>query len=110
MLGLWDEALARAAEAEGLAENEFVRGLLLQVAPIHVYRGDLDAARRLLAASEGVARSENASWPAIYALTEAMLHVAEARPDEAVAAVERALPMRVQVAGSRPCSGSRPSM
>jgi class 3 adenylate cyclase/tetratricopeptide (TPR) repeat protein len=101
MLGLWDETLSRAAEAEALAVNEFVRGLLLQVAPIYLHRGDLDAVRRLLAENESAARSENASWAAVYALTEAMLHGAEGRRDEAVAAADRALATRAQAAGSQ---------
>ena len=101
MLGLWDEALARAAEAEALAETEFVRGLLLQVGSIYLHRGDLDSLRRLLAESEGVARSENASWAALYALCEAALHRAEGRRDEAIAAVERAVAVRGYAAGSQ---------
>ncbi len=57
MLGRWDEALSRAAEAETLATTDFVRGLLLHIAPIHLHRGDLDSYRRLLADSESSARS-----------------------------------------------------
>src|SRR4051812_38327029 len=101
MLGLWDDALARAAEAEALSPNEFVRGLVLQIAPIHVHRGDLDSVRRLLAENESAASSENASWAAVYALTEAQLHAAEGRADEALAAVERALGVRANAAGSQ---------
>ncbi len=101
MLGRWDEALALAAEAEALAPNEFVRGLVLQMAPIHVHRGDLDAARRLLAASESAASSENASWAAVYALTEAQLHAAEGRHAEALEAVDRGLALRAYSAGSQ---------
>jgi len=101
MLGLWDEALARTAEAAALAENEFVRGLMLQVAPIYLHRGELEGLRRLLAESESVSRSENASWAALYALAEGALHRAEGRRDEAVAAVERALALRAIAAGSQ---------
>jgi class 3 adenylate cyclase/tetratricopeptide (TPR) repeat protein len=101
MLGLWDKALALAAEAEALAPNEFVRGLVLQIAPIHLHRGDVDSARRLLAASESSASSENASWAGVYALTEAQIHAAEGRRDEALAAVERAMALRAQAAGSQ---------
>ncbi len=101
MLGRWDEALARASEAEALAATEFVRGLLLQLAPIHVHRGDLDGARRLLAECESAARSENASWSAGYALTEGLLHASEGRGDEALAAVDRGLAVRAQATGSQ---------
>ena len=101
MLGRWDETLSCAAEAGALAENEFVRGLLLQIAPIHFHRGDLDSVRRLLAENESAARSENVSWAALYGLTEAMLHGAEGRRDEAVAAAERALATRAHAVGSQ---------
>ena len=74
MLGLWDEALARAAEAEALAANEFVRGLLLQVAPIYLHRGDLDGVRRLLARARARRAPRTRAGQAVYALTEAMLH------------------------------------
>jgi class 3 adenylate cyclase/tetratricopeptide (TPR) repeat protein len=99
MLGRWDEALSRAAEAEVLGVNEFTRGLLLHVAPIHVHRGDLERARRLLSESEGTARSENPSWAAGYALTKAEIDAAEGRQDDALASVERALELRAGVAG-----------
>ena len=101
MLGRWDEALARAAEAEALLPNEFVRGLVLQIAPIHLHRGDVDGARKLLAASESSASSENASWAGVYALTEAQIHAAEGRRDEALEAVDRGLALRARAAGSQ---------
>jgi class 3 adenylate cyclase/tetratricopeptide (TPR) repeat protein len=99
MLGRWDEALAGVAEAEAVAATEFTRGLLLMHIPIHVYRGELDRAREVLARSEAIARSENASWAGAYALTEAMLHGAEGRREEALAALERGLALRAQFAG-----------
>jgi class 3 adenylate cyclase/tetratricopeptide (TPR) repeat protein len=101
MLGGWDKALALAAEAEALPPNEFVRGLVLQLAPIHLHRGDLERARSLLAENESAASSENASWAAVYRLGEAQLHVAEGRRDEASAAIERALALRMTAAGSQ---------
>jgi hypothetical protein len=99
MLGRWDEALDRATEAEPLAETEFVRGLLLLRVPIYIHRGELDAAHELLAADESMARSENASWSAEYLLISGLLHGAEGRRDEALAAVERGLLLREQFAG-----------
>jgi class 3 adenylate cyclase len=101
MLGNWDEALDRAAAAEELAVTEFARGLLFQLTPIYAHRGDLDRMRELLAANESMGRSENASWNAAYAMTEALLHSAEGRPDEALAAVDRALALRNQMAGGQ---------
>ncbi len=101
MLGRWDEALARAAEVEALPQNEFLRGLALMIAPIYVHRGDLDGARRLLVENESAASSENPSWAAVYALVEAQLRAAEGSRDEALAAIERALALRANVAGSQ---------
>jgi len=99
MLGLWDEALARAAEAEALATTEFVRGLLLQAAPIYIHRGDTEGVRRALSDSEGTARSENASWAAGYALVKAEADAAEGRHDEALKGLEHALELRNDVTG-----------
>jgi len=101
MLGRWDEALARAAEAEALATTEFSRAMLLSLAPIYLYRGELDLLRDLLAASEGIARSENVGWAAQYGLTESLLHAAEGRHEEALAEVDRALASRSQFAGAQ---------
>ncbi|MGZ4256733.1 MAG: AAA family ATPase [Gaiellaceae bacterium] len=101
MLSLWDEALARASEAEAFAATDFARGLLVQLAPIHVHRGDLDQAHELLEKSESTARSENASWAAAYAMAEAMLHAAGGRHDEAFEAVERGLARRAAISGSQ---------
>jgi class 3 adenylate cyclase/tetratricopeptide (TPR) repeat protein len=101
MLGRWDEALARAAELEQVAADEFTRGLLLLVAPIHVYRGELDRAHELLSENAAMARSENASWTSTYALTEAMVHAAEDRREEALAAVERGLASRDKISGNQ---------
>jgi tetratricopeptide (TPR) repeat protein len=101
MLGRWDEALARAAEAEAMATTEFSRGMMLSLASIHIHRGELDLARELLAANESIARSENRGWRAGYALNEGRLHAAEGRSDEAVAAVDRALADRAQFAGTQ---------
>jgi hypothetical protein len=47
------------------------------------------------------AHSENASWAASYALTEAMLHAAEGRHDEALEAVDRGLEDRAKISGSQ---------
>jgi len=101
MLGRWDEALDLAAEAEEIAETEFASALLLQLAPIHVYRGILDRVRELLAENESIARSENPGWAAGYALTGALLHAAEGRADDALAAVDRGLAVRNQMAGGQ---------
>ncbi len=46
VLGRWDEALARAVEADELATNEFARGLRLQVVRIFAARGELRSRAR----------------------------------------------------------------
>ncbi|HET7045798.1 MAG TPA: adenylate/guanylate cyclase domain-containing protein, partial [Gaiellaceae bacterium] len=48
LLGRWDEALARAAEADELEPNPFTRGLLADVVHVHCDRGELELARRRL--------------------------------------------------------------
>jgi class 3 adenylate cyclase/tetratricopeptide (TPR) repeat protein len=101
MLGRWDEALARAAEAEAVAATEFVRGLLLLLTPIHLHRGELVRVRELLAENEALAGSENVGWAAAYVLTEGLLHAAEGRREEALAAVDRAMALRSQFAGTQ---------
>ena len=100
MLGRWDEALAIAAEAEEGAATEFVRGIMFWVAPIYLYRGELDRVHAFLTENETMAHSENAGWAGIYALLEAQLHATEGRGAEALAAVERALATRSRVSGT----------
>jgi hypothetical protein len=91
MLGHWDEALARAAEAEELAATEFAQGLTLQAVRIHGHRGALDRARDLLTRHAAVGQSENADFAAGYLSLEAGLLVMEGRPKEALSASWRAL-------------------
>lgn len=91
MLGRWDEALARAGEAEELAATEFARGLMLQVVAIHCHRGALEHARDLLTRHADIARSENPDFAGGYTVIEAVLLAAEGRAEEALAAGRRAL-------------------
>jgi tetratricopeptide (TPR) repeat protein len=91
MLGRWDEALERAAEAEELAATEFAQGLTLSAVPILVKRGAVDRARRLQTQHAAVGRSENPDFAAGYAVNEGLLLATEGRPKDALAAVERAL-------------------
>jgi tetratricopeptide (TPR) repeat protein len=91
MLGRWDEALDRAAEAEELAATEFAQGLTLQAVRIHAHRGAHDRARELLTRHAAVAQSENPDIAAGYAAVEGVLLGIEGRPKEALAAADRAL-------------------
>jgi tetratricopeptide (TPR) repeat protein len=99
MLGRWDEALARVSQADSLGASDFIRGMVLQTAPVHLHRGDHDSYRRMMAESEATALSENASWVAGYALTTAALDAAEGRRDDALVGLERALEVRGDVTG-----------
>jgi class 3 adenylate cyclase/tetratricopeptide (TPR) repeat protein len=90
-LGRWDEALAVAAEEEPTAASDLVRGQLLVVASIHCERGNLDAARALLAASDTLRDNDNWQLRAGFAAEEARLLRAQGRPDEALAVAERAV-------------------
>jgi class 3 adenylate cyclase/tetratricopeptide (TPR) repeat protein len=91
MLGRWDEALERAAEAEELAATEFAQGLGLQIIRIHGHRGALEQARSLLTRHAAVGQSENAEFAAGYLSLEAILLALEGWPKEAAAATWRAL-------------------
>ena len=100
MLGRWDEALDRAAEAGELAATEFAQGLILGAVPIHAYRGSLERARDLLARHAAVSESENPDIAACYATAEGVLAASEGRSTEALAAAERALPAQSKTGAS----------
>jgi tetratricopeptide (TPR) repeat protein len=100
MLGRWDEALDRAAQAEELAATEFAQGLTLGAVPIHAHRGAHDRARELLTRHAAVAQSENPDIAASYAAFEGVLLGIEGRPKDALAAVERAVTAHRDTGGS----------
>jgi tetratricopeptide (TPR) repeat protein len=100
MLGRWDEALDRAAQAEELAATEFAQGLTLSAVPIHADRGSLDQARELLARHVAVGQSENPDFAAGYATAEGVLLASEGRLEDALAAAERALTAHDETGGS----------
>jgi class 3 adenylate cyclase/tetratricopeptide (TPR) repeat protein len=91
LLGRWDEALTVAAEEEPSVASDLVRGQLLVVSSIHCERGNLDAARALLAASDTLRDNDNWQLRAGFAAEEARLLRAQGRPDQALAVAERAL-------------------
>jgi len=95
-LGRWDEALARAAEAEELATTAFAQGFMLAAVPIHCERGSPEEARRLLARLEAVERSSNPDNVGFWAVAEAQLLRAEGRPQDALAAAKRALAVHAE--------------
>jgi len=89
-LGMWDEALARAADANQRATTQFVRGLILGVCQIHWHRGEPEEARAILDRNSDVGSSENSDFSAGYASLEASQLAVEGRLDEALAAARRA--------------------
>ncbi|HUZ81614.1 MAG TPA: hypothetical protein VMU73_05155, partial [Gaiellaceae bacterium] len=99
ILGRWDEALARSAEAENLATNEFARGLMLQVVRILAQRGSLERARELLTRHASIAHSENPDFAGGYAMIESSLLRAEGDLKGASAAVERAVALDIEPGG-----------
>ena len=101
MLGRWDEALARAAEADELAATEFAEGLGLAAVLIHARRGALERARELMALHAGVGRSENPDFSAGWAALDAQVLAMEGRPGDAFAQGRRALDI-LRAAGGIP--------
>jgi predicted ATPase len=89
MLGRWDEALVVATEEEPTMAGELARGQMIGVAAIHCERGDLDAARAVLKASDALRDSDNWQLRAGYAMASARLLRAEGRSAEALGMVER---------------------
>jgi hypothetical protein len=98
-LGRWDEALARLAEAEEVATNEFGRGLMLQAVRILVARGALERARELLTENASISQSENPDFAGGYAMIESALLRAEGNPTGALSAIERALALNMPATG-----------
>ncbi len=90
MLGRWDEAVARASEAEAIATTSFAKTLILTIVPVHCQRGQLDRAREVF---ERYGSDETEELQAIVAhdLTRATLLFAEGRFQESLRAAERAL-------------------
>jgi tetratricopeptide (TPR) repeat protein len=89
-LGMWDEALARAADVNQRGTAQFVRGLMLGACQIHWHRGEPEKARAILDENSDVALSENTDFSSGYASLEASQLAVEGRLDEALAAARRA--------------------
>jgi class 3 adenylate cyclase/tetratricopeptide (TPR) repeat protein len=91
-LGRWDEALEISEE---IAIGEGVgRGGAVQVLAIRMRRGQLDEARRGLAALEEVTDPNEIQSVSFYRTLEAGLRLAEGRPKDALVAAEIALQYR----------------
>jgi tetratricopeptide (TPR) repeat protein len=102
LLGRWDDALDRAAEASELAAVEFARGLTLQAVLIHAHRGAYEEAHALLTRHSDISSSENPDFVGTYASHEGILLAMEGRTEEALEAAERALRAHPDPRGSPP--------
>ncbi|MFN2470541.1 MAG: AAA family ATPase [Gaiellaceae bacterium] len=93
MLGRWDEALARLAEIpdEQLASNTSLMSSLSGVLEIHLQRGQLDAARRLLARREELGRSGDLQAQGSFHAATAAVRLAEGNTRGALTAAEHAV-------------------
>ena len=93
MLGRWDEAVARLAEVpeEQLGSNTLLGSPLNGVLEIHVHRGDVAAARRLLARYDELARSGDVQLETCYLSALAAVRLADGDLGGALAAAERAV-------------------
>ena len=96
LIGEWDEALARAAAAEG-ASVESVDALVLFVANVDCARGNLAAARSRLDAQSALRTSDDPQVRMGYASAEAHVLRAEGRFDEALAVAESGIAFRDEV-------------
>ena len=99
-LGRWEDAEARATEARGAAELPelyWVAACLVAMTALHVRRGDLGEANRLLESMQSLANSEGWEQRALYAEARAELLRAEDRPAEALAAAAEMLAMRAEL-------------
>jgi len=89
LLGRWDEALARAAEAEEIATTSFANRLLLEIVPVYCQRGQLERARELFE-FYGAGESEDRQVVIGRDIAEARLLCSEQRLEEALVVAERA--------------------
>ena len=96
MLGRWDEALARAADIpdELIGHSPNISSILSGPLEIYRQRGDLAAARELLARHEELARSKDVQAAGAYAAGAAAVRLAEGNLPEALSNAERAFANR----------------
>ena len=97
LVGRWDEALARAAEASELATTSVAQSSFLDVVFLHCERGEHGVAREVLARNAAVAESETPETTATYAVYQARVLRAEGQPREALQHSEQALALRDEV-------------
>jgi class 3 adenylate cyclase/tetratricopeptide (TPR) repeat protein len=91
LLGRWEDAFARAAEAEGVIDAAAVEGLNLPLVDIECRRGKTKEARARLDRGAAVAEAGDPQAQTGYAVHEAMVLHAEGNPRAALDALEPVL-------------------
>ncbi len=95
MLGRWDEALARLGDLpEEILLPADVSSVLSGPLEVYLQRGELAAARALLARFEGLRGATDVQWRAGYDTAQAAVLLAEARTEDALESAERAVAER----------------
>jgi class 3 adenylate cyclase/tetratricopeptide (TPR) repeat protein len=96
-IGRWDQALAWADEARGMEEVAalaWARAGLLDIVPVYVRRGEVDAAGELLSANADLAESENEELRALYQVSQAEYLRARGEGAAALSVAEEGLATR----------------
>jgi ATP/maltotriose-dependent transcriptional regulator MalT len=96
-LGRWQEALARAADADQLQASSWIHDELINIVLVHCEQGNPDTAEALLHRQKSQRDAEAAEQASMYAACEARLLRARERPAEALAAAERGLARRSEL-------------
>ena len=96
MLGRWGEALARRAELpdEVIGRTTTLSSPLSGIVEIHIQRGELEEARRLVARYQELGRSADLQEVVAYDAATAAIRLAERNLSEALAVAEKALQTR----------------
>jgi class 3 adenylate cyclase/tetratricopeptide (TPR) repeat protein len=114
MLGRWDEAKARLAEIpeERLGRQTDILSPLSGPLEAFLHRGELAAARQLLASCEELGRSPVVQVSGCYQAASAAVHLAEGNPVKALALAEEALASRsvLGLAAQNPKLGFLPAV
>jgi class 3 adenylate cyclase/tetratricopeptide (TPR) repeat protein len=96
--GRWSEAVDRAVEAADLQASRWALAGAIESVPVYCERGELDRAQATLDANEWQRNAEQADVSVSYAYCEAALLRALGRPRDALAAAERGLERRTDLA------------
>jgi tetratricopeptide (TPR) repeat protein len=93
-LGHWQQAIARLDEADDLRASHWARSELVNTVPPLCEQGQLKRARTILDREEWQRDAEQKDQVASFAVAEARLLRAEARPEEALSAAMRGVNLR----------------